>query len=414
MGIFNKLWNQNINNQITYSLQDEEFLKILGLDGIVAGDRIGEATYFRALKILSETLAKLPLKIYKETSNGNEKIKHYLNYLLKTQPNPYMNANTFWSTVEFNRNHQGNSYVYIERRKGKVEALWILPSASVQILVDDNGILGVRDGIYYKYIDSRNNKQYIFRKDEILHFKSWITVNGEGVVGLSVQDILRNYIDKGLYANDFITKLTQNGMMTDKIIIQYTGSLDSKAEKALIEHMESFNSNGSGKYITMPLGLSVQNLSSKLVDSQFFELNKYNAIQIGMALGISPQQLGDWEKGNFANAGIQQEMFYKDTLLPILSNYEQELAIKLFTKREKEDNYYFNFNVDAILRSAFKERIETYAQAVQNGILTANECRSLENRAGLEGGDDLVVNGNIMKLKDASIQYQKNGGENNS
>ena len=418
MGIFSKAWKNEIKNE-TYSLEDERFLEFLGIDSDLPADKKSEATYFRCLKILSESLAKLPLKIYKETNNGNKKVSHYLNYLLRTQPNNNMNASIFWNNVEYNRNRFGNSFVLIDRHKlgrnsGKVKNLWIIPNESVDIIIDDKAILGFQNEMYYRYTDSSTHKKYIFMMDEVLHFKNWITYKGEGKVGLAVQDILKNYIDRGIYANDFITKMTKNGMMTDKVIVQYTGKMDGDGEKALIQHMENFSQNGSSKYITIPSGLSVQNLSSKLTDSQFIELTKYNSILIGQAFGISPQMLGDWEKGNFANAGIQNEMFYKDTLLPILGNYEQELAIKLFTKSEKEKGYYFNFNVDSILRSSFKERIDTYSVAIQNGILTSNECRELENKEGKDGGNELVVNGNIMKLKDASIQYTKQyteGGE---
>lgn len=402
----------SFNPKNSVSLNDKAFLEMLGIntDGIDS-NKLGEITYFSCIKILSETMAKLPLKIYKETSNGNEKQAHYLNPILKLQPNPYYSAATLWSNVEFARNHYGNAYVYIEREKGKTKYLWLLPNNFVQIFIDNIGIFGTKNSLWYVYTDNRTGKQYKIPKEDMLHFKSWITQNGEGLIGLAVRDILSSYIEKGQYANKFITELTKNGMVTDKIIVQYTGDLNSNAEQKLVEKLESFSKNNAGKFIPLPLGITANNISSKLTDSQFLELNKYNALQIANAFGISPQQINDFEKGNFANAGVQQENFYKDTLLPILSIYEQELAIKLLTLKEKQDNFYFNFNVDAILRSAFKERINTYAIAINNGILTPNECRALENRAGLTGGDKLIGNGNYMPLEMAGIQWSnKTGG----
>lgn len=407
MGLFNKIWE--VKNQRTeYDLNDKNVLKFLGLDDSVAGDRVGEITYFRCLKILSEAMSKLPVKIYRETNNGNEKVKHYLNYLLRIQPNPYMSASTFWNTIEYNRNHYGNAYVYIQQYSGRIKSLRIMPSDRVRVYIDDAGIFNNDNAIWYGYTDKITNKRYILPKDDVLHFKNWITKDGEGIVGLSVQEILGNYIDRGIYGNNFITKLTKNGMITDKIIIHYTGGLDDDARKELVSQMQSYSAENDGKFITMPMGLSVQNLSSKLTDSQFLELNKYNALQISSAFGINPQSINDFEKGNFANAGVQMEMFYKDTLLPMLTHYEQELAIKLFTSKEKTDHY-FNFNVDFILRGAFKERIETYATAINNAILTPNECRELENRAKKEGGDKLIGNGNLIPIELAGSQYLKGG-----
>lgn len=411
MGIFAKAFKEARNNT-TFSLNSTNFLDFLKND--VAGNRLGEITYFRCLKILSESVAKLPLKLYKETKNGNEKVDHMLNYLLKTQPNEYYNANIFWGTVEYNRNHYGNSYVYIERYKigrnaGQVKALWIMASDDVKILMDNKGIFGKTNALYYKYTDPQTHKDYLYTQGEVLHFKSWLTQGGNGIVGVSVQDILKNYVDKGLYSNDFITKMTKQGMISDKLIVQYTGSLDEKGEKALISHLENFSAHSSGKYITLPVGMTIQNLTSKLTDSQFLELNRYNSLQIASAFGIGPQMINDYEKGNFANAGVQMQMFYKDTLLAILTQYEQELKIKLLTPAQKKNGYYFNFNVDSILRGSFAERMETYTKAINNAILTPNECRALENRAKLEGGDELVANGNFMPIKDAGVQWK--GGE---
>ncbi|OSB02385.1 phage portal protein [Clostridium botulinum] len=406
MGFLNK-----IVNNTTVSLQDKEFLQMLGInvDGIDPS-KIGEITYFTCLRILSETISKLPLKIYKETANGNEKQMHYLNSILRLKPNPYYSANTFWSCVEFARNHYGNAFVYIEKeRNGKVKYLWILPNNYVQIYMDDKGLFGRENALWYVYTDPKTTRRYTMQQDEVLHFKSWITQNGEGIVGLSVRDILSSYITRGQYSNKFLNELTKNGMVTDKIIIQYTGDLNTKAEDLLVEKLESFSSKSSGKFIPLPLGMTASNISSKLTDSQFLELNKYNALQIAGAFGIKPQFLNDYDKGNYANVELQQESMYKDTLLPILSQYEQELAIKLFNNREKQDNFYFNFNVDAILRSSFKARLDAYAVAVNNSIMTPNECRDKENLPRKEGGDELVGNGNYMPMKMAGVQWK--GGE---
>ena len=392
MGFLNK-----IVNNTTVSLQEQEFLQMLGInvDGIDP-NKIGEITYFTCLRILSETISKLPLKIYKETANGNEKQMHYLNSILRLQPNPYYSANTFWSCVEFARNHYGNAFVYIEKeRMGKIKHLWILPSNSVQIYIDNKGIFKQKNALWYVYTEPRTGKQYTMRQDE--------------VVGLSVRRILESYITRGQYANKFLGELTKNGMITDKIIINYTGDLKKSGEDALVENLESFSSKNAGKFIPLPLGMTASNISSKLTDSQFLELNKYNALQIAGAFGIKPQFLNDYDKGNYANVELQQESMYKDTLLPILSQYEQELAIKLFTNKEKQDNFYFNFNVDAILRSSFKARLDAYAVAVNNSIMTPNECRDKENLPRKEGGDELVGNGNYMPMKMAGGQWK--GGE---
>ncbi|NFU15579.1 phage portal protein, partial [Clostridium sporogenes] len=201
----------------------------------------------------------------------------------------------------------GNSFVYTEKEiNGNVKHLWILPSNSVQIYIDNKGIFKQKNALWYVYTEPRTGKQYTMRQDEVLHFKSWITDKNEGIIGLSVRGILESYITRGQYANKFLGELTKNGMITDKIIVHYTGDLNTKAEETLVTNLESFSSKSAGKFIPLPLGMTASNISSKLTDSQFLELNKYNALQIAGAFGIKPQFLNDYDKGNYANVELQQ------------------------------------------------------------------------------------------------------------
>lgn len=139
----------NIQNATSITLQDSELLRLLGIDGQnIRPGKLGEITYFTCLKHLSECIGKLPIRQYKEDAvKGKEKVRgSYLDYILNTEPNPYMTASTFWQTVELNRNHYGNAYVYQEcytigRNAGQIKALWILPSNQVTIWMDDAGFL---------------------------------------------------------------------------------------------------------------------------------------------------------------------------------------------------------------------------------------------------------------------------------
>jgi HK97 family phage portal protein len=392
---------------------------MLGIDGkTVNPSRIGEITYWTCLKTLSDKVSSLPAQIYKTDGETSAPVpNHYLNYILQTQPNPYMNASIFWSTVEWNRNHYGNAFIYVDtnsmgRTAGKINALWCLNSEQMQIFIDDLGLFGTVGKLWYIWSDIQTGKLYKFNSSQVLHLKSWITMNGAGIIGLSVRNILTNYIDQAQYATAFVNNLVKNGMITDKVILQYTGDLGDKAKTALVTNIENYSKSNSGKYIPLPLGITATNLSSKLTDSQFIELSKYNALQIASAFSIKPQYLNDFDKGNYANVELQQESMYKDCLLPILQQYEQEMAIKLFTQAEKDNGYYINFNIDTILRASFNERLTSYATAINSGVLTPNEARNMENRKALEGGDDLMMNGAYapLKLISQGINYKNGSG----
>ena len=107
--------SSKVKNSTSTSLADLSFLEMLGIDGkSINPHRIGEITYWTCLKTLSDKISSLPPQIYKTDGECSSPVKHYLNYLLQTQPNAYQNASIFWSTVEYNRNHLGNAFIYLD------------------------------------------------------------------------------------------------------------------------------------------------------------------------------------------------------------------------------------------------------------------------------------------------------------
>lgn len=415
-----KLFGQNFKNATSVSLADNSFLQMLGFNtgsNIINPANIGEITFYTCLKTLSDKLASIPVSVYSSPDGISGKFEnHYLNYILQTRPNPYQNAPIFWSSIEKDRNYSGNSFVYIESNKGgknagKVKALWQLPSTEIQIWIDDAGIFGTVNKLWYIWNDSRTGKEYKFNSNQILHFKNWLTER-DGIVGLPVKDILNSYIDTSQQSNYFVNNLVKNGMITDKIILQHTADLGDKAKTALVNNVESYSRSNSGKYLPLPTGVTVNNLSSKLIDSQFLDLTKYTALQIASAFGIPPSYLNNLDKANFANVGVLQDGLYRDTLLPILTQYETEMECKLLNQSEKDKNFYFYYNVDIILRSSLESRATAYATMINSSQLTPNEARAMENKAPLEGGDSLLTNGSNTTLDNAikGVNYTKNGG----
>ena len=162
----------------TFSINSDTFL---GLFGATRRKPTSEVTYFTCLKMLSETLAKMPVKYYQKTEEGIiEPEDTDVSRLLKTRPNPFMTPTVFWNTVEMNRNHFGNAYVYVRRKfdrkkfggELKTLDLWVMQSNCVQIIVDDAGIFAGAGRLWYVYTDPTSGKRYIFNTDEVLHFKT--------------------------------------------------------------------------------------------------------------------------------------------------------------------------------------------------------------------------------------------------
>lgn len=407
MGVMNWI-KQKFKNE-TVDLNNPIMLQWLGIDPLTSKDKLSDATYFACIKKLSESVGKLSLKMYQSTDKGIVKANNNDVYnILKLRPNPYMTSTTFWSSVEMNRNHYGNAYVFCRWIGNKLMDLWIMPSQDVTVLIDDAGYFGSKGKIWYRYIDSKTGKLYTFSSDEVMHFRTSTTFNG--VTGLSVREILANTVEGSLESQNFMNNLYKSGL-TAKAVLEYTGDLDKTAKERLVKGFEDFSSGAknAGKIIPVPLGMKLVPLDLKLTDSQFFELKKYTALQIAAAFGIMPSQINDYEKSSYASAEAQNLTFYVDTLLYILKQYEEEITYKILSSQMINQGYFFKFNVNAILRADIKTQMESLAKAVNNGIYTPNEARAYLDMPNEVGGDILLVNGNYMPITMAGTQYQKGG-----
>ena len=390
------------------SIELSNLLNFLGVSD-VNDDALSEATYFACLKVLSEAIGKLPLKVMQHIDESGviTNRKHPLYDILHERPNPYMTASNFWSTVEYNRNHYGNAFVWIQGA-GKDMKLWILPSEQVQIWYDDAKRLADQSDIYYIYNDGGN--MYVLGSEEVLHFKTSNTF--DGVTGISVKDQLAMTIQGNEKAQALINKMYDSGF-TAKAVLQYTGSLNDENTKKFVKGIEKYakgelKEQGIENIIPIPLGASLQPLNVKLADNQFVEVKQYSSLQIASAFGIKPYQIGDYTKSSYASAEAQQLSFYVDTLLYIIKQYEEEISYKLLSREDRENGMYVKFNISVILRADLKTQIDTLSTAVNSFIYTPNEARALLDLPSKEGGDELLGNGASIPVKYAGRQYVDN------
>ncbi|MEE3428416.1 MAG: phage portal protein [Ruminococcus sp.] len=392
-----------------------DLFSFLGIDPKTEKRPISEATYFACMKVLSESLGKLPLKIhlYNE-KNGVETVRdHELYYTLHDRPNPYMTSSVFWSSMEYNRNHYGNAYAWIQRLPNRTY-LWILPPNEVEVWLDDAKILADQIDVFYKY--SANGKQYIFKSDEILHFKASVTA--DGLLGKPVRQRLKETITGGIKSQKMLNKLYDSGF-TAKAVLQYTGSLNDENVKAFVAGIESYakgdlSSEGIENIIPIPIGAELTPLNVKLTDSQFIEIRQYTALQIASAFGIKPYQIGDYTKSSYASAEAQQLSFYVDTLLYILKQYEEELTFKLLDDEEIKKGYRAKFNVAAILRADLATQIDTITKGIAGFLYTPNEGRAMLDLESVPGGDTLIGNGATIPIGMVGTQYIKDDDPKNN
>lgn len=397
------------------TLNSQSFLESLGLRR--KRKPTSEVTYFTCLKMLSETLAKMPVKYYQKTDRGIvEAEQTETSKLLTKRPNPFMTPTVFWNTVEMNRNHYGNAYVYmrkkfIRKRYGgefRIIDLWVMQSNCVQIVVDDAGIFAGAGRLWYVYADPTSGRQYVFSTDEVMHFKT--SFSFDGITGLPVQQILRDTVSGASASQEFMNGMYESGL-TAKATLEYTGELNEGAKEDLRKSFEEFGSGAKnvGKILPVPLGMKLTPLDIKLTDSQFFELKKYTALQIAAAFGVKPNQINDYSKSSYANSELQQLSFYVDTELFVIKQYEEEINYKMETEEGQESGFYYKFNEKVLFRTDSKTQMEYLKNGVGGSIIKPNEARRRLDMPDAEGGDELFANGSIVPLTMAGAAYQKGG-----
>lgn len=417
MAFFKKRSSKQTNEEIQKSASSDsiamnQLLDFLGVDRELRGSALSEATYFACIKVLSEAVGKLPFKVFQRNEdNGVITARGHPMYpILNNRPNRYMTSTTFWSTVEFNRNHYGNAFVLIVGA-GTDTTLWILPSESVTVWYDDGRLLSDIPDIYYIY--SVGGNRYSFCSEEILHFRSSNTQ--DGIMGVSVREQLASTINGNRKAQKMLNRMYDSGF-TAKAVLQYTGSLSDENAETFTRGIEAYTKGemkdkGIENIIPIPIGATLQPLNVKLADNQFIEIKQYSALQIASAFGIKPNQIGDYTKSSYASSEAQQLSFYIDTLLYILKQYEEEVTYKLFSSEETSKGYYAKFNIYAILRADMKTQIDMLSTAVNGFIYTPNEARAMLDKQAIIGGDKLIGNGSAIPIEDVGKQYTEKRGE---
>lgn len=374
----------------------------------VSGEALSEATYYACLKVLSESIGKLPLRLMQATPDtGIQPARSHRYYrMLNDRPNKYMSASVFWTYMEYCRQHTGNAYALIDTVDPLHPQLWPLDPDKMKVYYDDARLINKsKKGVYYVY--NTADGPITFGSEEILHFKTHQTV--DGLVGISVREQLTATIQGNVKAQKMVNKMYDSGM-TAKAVLQYTGGLNDESVKQVIKGIEAYakgemSSKGIENVIPIPLGMNLTPLNVKLADNQFIEVKQYSALQIAAAFGVKPNQVGDYTKSSYASAEAQQLSFLVDTLLFNLKQYEEEIDWKLLSDADVAEGLQSKFNTAVLLRTEFQKMVATLAQAVQSFLMTPNEARERLELPHKEGGDALLGNGAAIPVQLAGAQY---------
>ena len=380
------------------------------MGGSTSGKRVNERTamqmtaVYSCVRILSEAVAGLPLQFYRYTADGGKEkaVDHPLYFLLHDEPNPEMTSFVFRETLMTHLLLWGNAYSQIIRNaRGEIIALYPLMPDRMTVNRDGDGQL------YYEYYmnteDAHTMKGTTVRLQphDVLHIPG---LGFDGLVGYSPIAMAKNAIGMAIACEEYGAKFFANGAAPSGVL-EHPGTIKDPSRVRESWQATFGGSANANKVAVLEEGMKYTPISISPNEAQFLETRKFQIDEIARIFRVPPHMVGDLEKSSFSNIEQQSLEFVKYTLDPWVARWEQAMVRALLTQEEKK-TYFFKFNVDGLLRGDYQSRMNGYATARQNGWMSANDIRELENldRIPEEAGGDLyLINGNMTKLADAGI-----------
>ncbi len=365
---------------------------------------------YACVKVISESVASLPLNLMKEETNGDaEKAKqHPLYYLLKNIPNSEMTSFTFIEMMMTNLLLWGNAYALIKRdRNGKIVEIYPLKSKNMTVERDAR-----TDAIKYTYSNGIKTKTYAPK--QIFHIPAFTF---DGVLGVSPITYAREAMGLALATEEFGARFFGNGARPGGVL-EHPGVVKDPEKLRDSWNKVYQGTANSHKIAVLEEGMKYHEIGMSPEDSQFLQTRAFQLNEICRIFRVPPHMIGDLSRSTFSNIEHQSIDFVVHTIRPWLVRWEQAISRSLLNDEERTI-YFAKFNCDGLMRGDFQTRMNGYAIARQNGWMSANEIRELEDMNKIpseQGGDLYLLNGNMISALEANKGGAKNGineGEEN-
>jgi len=350
------------------------------------------STVYACVRVIAETIASLPLHVYESNEGGSAKaVKHPLYRLIHDEPNPEMTSFVWRETMLTHLLLWGNSYSQVIRNgRGQVVGLYPLLPDYMEVDRDSKGVLT------YKYTNAEGVSRWL-RPEDVLHIPG---LGFDGIIGYSPVAMEKNAIGLGISAEEYGNKFFSNGARPSGILTHPNTVKDPAALRASWNAAYGGTSNAS-RVAVLEEGMTFTPLSMPNNEAQFLETRRFQVEEICRIYRVPPHMVGDLSRATFSNIEHSSIDFAVHTIRPWLVRIEQAMNRALFPDREK-GRFYVQFNLDGLMRGDYKSRMEGYAIARQNGWMSANDIRELENQNPIpaeDGGDAYLCNGNMIPIK---------------
>ena len=330
------------------------------------------------VRVLAETLASLPLIVYRQQGRMKERAKDfYLYSLLHDQPNPLLTSFEFRELLQTHLLLWGNAYAEIEYdAAGRIVALWpLLPWMMREIKIQDGELV-------YKY-QTENGRIVTLASWQVWHLRG---LSFNGVIGLAISELSKESIGLGLAAEKFGATFFGNGAMPGGVL-EHPGVLGDEAFAHVRSswHEAHGGLDRSHRLAILEEGMKYNPIGIPPEAAQFLETRKYQRTEVAGILRVPPHMIADLEHATFSNIEHQAISFLVYTMSPWFARWEQSIFARLMSRMQQQE-YFAKFLPEGLLRGDILSRYQAYAIGRQWGWLSADDVREKEEMNPLPNG----------------------------
>jgi HK97 family phage portal protein len=368
------------------------------------------ATVWACIRLISETLATVPLKVYRKRRDGrgrDEATDHPLFDVLNARPNEEMPAVTYRETKVAHVLQCGNGYSFPTRNgREQVVSLYPVPWTQIYPFRDVN-----TNKVFYRFND--RGKEENLPASKVFHLRG---LGFDGMIGYSPIGMHMQSIGLAMAQEKFAALFFGNGANIGGILtVAGLGNKESR-DKLREEIEEKFGSLGkSHRLMVLADGSQYHRIAMPLSEAQFIEGRDFQTVDIARIFGMSValHLLGVNDKAaTFASVEQFAIAYVVHVIRPWAVRFEQYANAFLLSPGDRAQGYFVEHNLDGLLRGDAISRAKVLQIMRQSGIITANEWRGLDNWNPLppEQGDVVLVNGALVPVELAGKVKAQNGG----
>jgi len=360
----------------------------------------GLSAYWAGVRRISESVAMLPVDVFKKVNGTRSMVDHPVEYLLNAESNYQTCAFDFTQILITSAINHGNGLAIIERDR------FGTPTGLVNVSREICEPLKYDDELYWKVEvkEAANKTESLLVKDrDIINLRGF---GSDPVIGLSAIQAHKQNLGLSIAAQDYGADFYNRGTRIDGFI-EYAGVLKPETKDAISQQWSNnYGANGTRGTAILDAGSKYHRLGLPPQDAQFIETRKFQKNEIATILGIPSHMINEMDGATFSNIEHQSIEFVTYGIGSWIEKIEQEYRRKLLKESEKR-NHYFKHNVDRLLRTDVKTKGEYYRLMTDIGAYTINDVLELEDRNSVENGDERYVQINRIPIEQMAEYYKK-------